>query len=238
MTTIADLVDTLSEALGVDRGSVAVAARKLQLDGAVPTGERGRHGGVAMTAADAATLLIGYLGARRVCDAPAAARVFGNLPAISHVLQLASAGRIVRTGRQIEDLSIGRGEGPWRTILTQSLHSALAGVIGAVALGRSVCMPTELGFGRDLAAPVAWIRFPTVALGQEQCEGELFYAPCDGRDPCERFRGTDLRITASTHGAVLARLGEVLFKDAKMRVLADLKDAEVAAAPDEERAHA
>ncbi len=51
MTTIADLVDTLSEALGVERSSVAVAARKLQLSGAVPTSHRGRHGGVAVTAA-------------------------------------------------------------------------------------------------------------------------------------------------------------------------------------------
>ena len=239
MTTIADLVDTLSEALGVERSSVAVAARKLQLDGAVPTDERGRHGGIAMTAADAATLLIGYLGARRVCDAPKAARVFGKLPAISAVFQRAGAGRIVRTGHQIEDLPIGRGEGPGQTRLTRSLHSMLTEAIGAVALGRSsACEITELGFVQDLAAPLAWIRFPIVAPGQDPCEGEIFYAPSDGLDPCERFRSSALRITASVNGAVLARLGEVLWDDAKMHVLADLKDAEVGAASDEERAHA
>lgn len=239
MATITDLVDALSEALGVERGSVAVAARKLQLADVMPTGERGRHGGVDMTAEHAATLLIGFLATPRVGLAPVAARVFGDLPAISAVFQRAKAGRIVRTGHRIEDVPIGPGEGPRRTILTHSLHGALTDIIDTAAHGMpSACAPTELGFNRDLAAPVAWMRFPVVAPGQEPCEGEIFYAPSDGRDSCERFRGTDLRITASTHGAVLARLGKVLFEDAKMRVFADLKDAEAGAAPGEERAHA
>ena len=79
-----------------------------------------------------------------------------------------------------------------------------------------------------------------MAPGQDPCEGEIFYAPSDGDelDLCERFRGTDLRITASTHGAVLSRLGQVLFEDAKTRVLADLEDAEAGAAPDRETANA
>ena len=239
MTTIADLVDTLSEAIGVERGSVAVTARKLQLDGAMPTGERGRHGGVAMTAEDGATLLLGFLGAPRVCDAPAAARVFGKLPAVSAVFQRANAGRIVRTGHQIEDIPIGRGQGPGHVGLIRSLHGMLANVIEGAARGLPpACEITELGFVQDLAAPLAWIRFPIVAPGQDPCEGEIFYAPSDGLDPCERFRGSDLRITASVNGAVLARLGKVLWEDAKVAVLADLKDAEVAGTSDEERDHA
>ena len=239
MATITDLTRALSDQLGVEHSAVAWAARKLQLDGAVPTGERGRHGGVAMTAEDAAMLLIGFLGAPRAGDAPEAARVFGKLPAISAVFQRAGAGRIVRTGHQIEDISVGRGEGPWRTVLTRSLHGALANIIEGAARGLPpACALTELGFVQDLAAPLAWIRFPIVAPGQDPCEGEIFYAPSEGFDPCERFRGTDLRITASTHGAVLARLGKVLWEDARAAVLADLKDTEIAAAPDEERADA
>ena len=238
MASIPDLTKALADSLGIGHAPVANAARALREAGLLPTGAMGRYGAAPMTAQHAATMLIGFLGAPRVCDAPEAVRVFGKLPAISHVLQRADAGRIVRTGRQIEDVPIGRGQGPWHRVLTQSLHGALAGVIGTVALGRSVCMPTELGFGRDLAAPVSWIRFATVTPGQERCEAEIFYAPCDGLDPCERFRSTDLRITASTHGAILARLGEVLWEGAKTSVLADLKDAEAGVAPDEERAHA
>ena len=241
MISIPDLTRVLADALGVDHALVAWAARALREAGELPTGERGRYGAAPMTAQHAATLLIGFLGAPRACDAPQAAQVFGKLPAISAVFQRAGAGRVVRTGHQIEDLFISRGEGPGRTRLTRSLHGALAGVIGAAALGRpSVCEITELGFVQDLAAPLAWIRFPIVAPGQDPCEGEIFYAPSDGDglDPCERFRGTDLRITASTHGAVLSRLGQVLFEDAKTRVLADLEDAEAGAAPDRETANA
>ena len=239
MTSIPNLTKALADSLGIGHAPVANAARAMREAGLLPTGAMGRYGAAPMTAQHAATLLIGFLGAPRVCDAPAAARVFGKLPAISAVFQRAGAGRIVRTGHQIEDIPIGPGDGPGRTVFTRSLHSMLAGVIGAAASGvPSVCPLTELGFVQNLAAPLAWVRFPIVAPGQNPCEGEIFYAPCDGLDPCERFRGTDLRITASVNGAVLARLGKVLFEDAKVAVLADLKDAEVAAAPDEERAHA
>lgn len=239
MTSIPDLTHALADSLGIGHAPVANAARALREAGELPTGAMGRYGAAPMTAEHAATMLIGFLGAPRVCDAPAAARAFGQLPAISAVFQRASAGRVVRTGQQIEDLPISRGEGPGRTRLTRSLQGVLAGVIGTAALGRSsACEITELGFVQDLAAPLAWIRFPIVAPGQNPCEGEIFYAPSDGLDPCERFRSSGLRVTAAINGAVLARLGKVLFEDAKMHVMADLKDAEVEAASERETAHA
>ena len=239
MTSIPDLTTVLADALGIEHAPVANAARAMREAGLLPTGAMGRYGAAPVNAEHAASLLIGFLSAPRVCDAPTAARLFGELPAVSAVLQLASAGRIVRTGQQVEDVPIGPGEGPRRTVLTKSLLGMLVGVITAAATGLpSACAPTELGFNRDLAAPLAWIRFPIVAPGQDFCEGEIFYAPSNGLDPCVRFQSSDLRITASTHGAVLARLGEVLREDAEVAVLGDLKRAETRAAPDEERVHA
>ncbi len=239
MATITDLTNVLADSLAIGQAPVSNAARDMREAGLLPTGERGRFGGATMTAEHAATLLIGFLGAPRVCDAPEAARVFGKLPAISAVFQRASAGRVVRTGQQIEDIPIGRGEGLRSVVLTRSLHGALAGAINATALGTPLaCTFTELGFVQDLAAPLAWVRFPIVAPGQDPCEGEIFYGPSDGLDPCERFKSSGLRITASINGAVLTRLGQVLFKDGMTRVLADLEDAEGVPAPDQENAHA
>ncbi|MCH8147939.1 MAG: hypothetical protein IH987_08085, partial [Planctomycetes bacterium] len=129
MATITDLTRALSDQLGVEHSAVAWAARKLQLDGAVPTGERGRHGGVAMTAEDAAMLLIGFLGAPRAGDAPEAARVFGKLPAVAAVYQVTDGARVTRVAHAIEDISIGPGEAARRAALTGSLHGVFAGII-------------------------------------------------------------------------------------------------------------
>lgn len=239
MTSITDLTNILVDSLGTERAAVANAARAMREADLLPTGTDGRNGAAPVNAEHAATMLIGFLGAPRVCDAPTAARLFGELPAVSAVLQRASAGRIVRTGQQVEDIPIGPGEGVRRTVLTRSLHGALTGVIGGAATDvPSACVLGELGFVRDLAAPLAWLRYSIAVPGQDLCEVEIFYAPSYGLDPCVRFQSSDLRITASTHGAVLARLGELLRGDAEMAVLADLKDTEAGAAPGQERAHA
>ncbi len=234
MATITDLTNVLATSLGIGPAPVTNAARALREAGLLPTGERGRHGGVAMTAEHAATLLLGFLGTDLPCKAPVAARLFGNLPAISGVFQKASGEHIIRTGHRIEDIPLGCGEGPGRSVLTRSLHGALADIIRRAALGGV----TEFSLIRDLAAPLAWVRFPIVAPGQELCAGEIFYAPSNGADISETVRSSAFRLTASVNGAVLARLGEVLWEDAKTAVLADLSDAEAEATSDEERAHA
>ena len=239
MASITDLTNALADAMGTLRAPVATTARHLREAGLLPTGDMGRYGAAPVSAEHAAALLLGFLGTDLPCKAPKAVQVFGTLPAISATFQRANAGRIVRTGSQIEDVPIGRGEGPGRTVLTRTLHGALAGIIGAAASGvASACVPTELGLVRDLAVPLGWLRFPVVAPGQDLIEAEIFYGSSNGADISETFWSSTFRISASVDGAVLQRLGKVLFEDAKMRVLADLKDAEVGVASDEERAHA
>ena len=75
MTSIPDLTHVLADSLGIGHAPVANAARALREAGLLPTGAMGRYGAAPMTAEHAATLLIGFLGAPRVCDAPDAARV-------------------------------------------------------------------------------------------------------------------------------------------------------------------
>ena len=209
MATIADLVSALADGLGVERSSVTVAARKLQLAGAVPIGKRGRHGGVSMGAEDATMLLLGVLGAPRVGLAPEAARAFAKLPAVAAVFQETDGARVTRIGHDIEDIPVGPGEGPGRTALTRTFGTALTDIIDAEAHGlRKLMAPTELGLMRHLSAPIAWMRFPILSPEGGRRSGEIFYA--SESNVADAWQREKLRHTASVDGAVLERLGEAL----------------------------
>ncbi len=214
MATITDLTNVLAEALGIGRAPVTTTARYLREAGLLPTGERGRHGGVAMTAADAATLLIGFLGAPRVCDAPAAARVFAKLPAVAAVYQVTDGARVTRVAHAIEDIPIGPGEEPGRMALTRTFHGALADIIDAEAHGRRKLMaPGELGLARHLNAPLGWLRIPILSPEGIYRSADIFYA--GESSVAEAWQREKLRITASADGAVLERLGEALQEEAR-----------------------
>ena len=121
MATGTDLVSAMAKALGVERSSVTVAAQQLQLDT-----------DVAMTADDAATLLIGFLG---TCATPKDARVFGDLPAVAAVYQETTDGRVTRVAHDIDGIPIASGEETGHAALTRSLIGALSDIIGVRAQG-------------------------------------------------------------------------------------------------------
>ena len=125
MATITDLTKVLADSLGIGHAPVANAARTLRENKLLPTGERGRLGGVAMTSENAATMLIGFLGALRVCDSHLAARTFAKLPAVAAVYQKIDGARVTRVTHEIEDIPVGPGEELGRTALMGSLHGLL-----------------------------------------------------------------------------------------------------------------
>ena len=214
MTSIPDLTRALADSLGIGHAPVATAARALREDGLLPTGAMGRYGAAPMTAEHAATMLIGFLGAPRVCDAPSAVRTFAKLPAVAAVYQETDGVRVTRVTHAVEDIPVGPGEELGRARLTRSLHGALANIIEARALGRQVLMaPTELGLARHLSAPLAWLRMPILSPEGTYRSAEIFYA--SEPDVAEAWQREKLRITASADGAVLERLGEALQDDAQ-----------------------